>query len=365
MALSDLQAIKLKIRRLTRSPSTDQISDSDLEDYINTFILYDFPEQLRLFSYHTTFTFYTNPYQDEYSTDEDSFAGATDNPLYNFQNKYLTVNPPFYIAGFQSFYTQSREQFFGIYPKVNAILDTQIRGDGLLTTFSGVINAAQVTTGGGIITQNVGLLQNNVLITSVDAGGIGLSMVDMPVVDGATGYKFPVGNLYPPGSLPTTPPVAVNLNNFVNYATGAFTVTFNDAPASGAPIGAQVVPQQLALPQAVLYYDNKFIVRPVPNQVYAVNFEAYVRPTELLDNNKSPQLQEFFQYIAYGAAKKIFQDRMDLDSVALIEPEFREQENLCLRRTLVQQANQRTPSIYSEQTQFGAGWNTWGFGGPF
>jgi hypothetical protein len=41
-----LADIKIKIRRLTRSPTEAQIGEFELDRYINTFILYDFPEQL-------------------------------------------------------------------------------------------------------------------------------------------------------------------------------------------------------------------------------------------------------------------------------------------------------------------------------
>src|SRR6202158_3665681 len=92
-----LSAIETKVRRLTRSPSTAQLSQADLDNYINTFVVYDFPEQLRTFNLRTQFTFYTNPGQDVYPTDIDSFGGVTTNPLYNFQNLYLTVHPPFYV----------------------------------------------------------------------------------------------------------------------------------------------------------------------------------------------------------------------------------------------------------------------------
>ena len=76
----------------------------------------------------------------------------------------------------------------------------------------------------------------------------------------------------------------------------------------------------------------------------------YTQPTELLSSGQSPDLQEWWQYIAYGASKKIFEDRMDLDSVQSIMPEFKMQERLCLRRSIVQQTSQRTSTIYTDQS---------------
>jgi len=59
-----LADIEKKVRLLTRLPSTAQLSQADLDNYINTFILYDFPEQLRTFNLRKPFSFYTNPGQD-------------------------------------------------------------------------------------------------------------------------------------------------------------------------------------------------------------------------------------------------------------------------------------------------------------
>lgn len=368
MANSSLSAIQNKVRLLTRSPSTQQLTDAALNEYINTFVLYDFPEHLRTFNLHKTFTFYTNPLQDRYPTDIASFVGVTTNPLYDFQNKYLTVNPPVYIAGFQSFYGQSREQFFGIYPKVNNILSIGTTGDGITTQFTGVVNSQQALfpPSSGIV-QNICLLQNEVLFSSVGVNGGGLALIDVPVMDTVTGNPTINGNLYVPGQTPLTPPTVITPNNTINYKTGVFTITFPNPPAAGVLINSQTVPQILSLPQALLFYENTFFVRPVPDQPYRVNFEVYVRPTELLASNQEPELNEYWQLIAYGAAKKVFQDRSDTDSVAQIEPEYREQMRLVLRRTLVQQTNQRTASIYTEQTGYGPGSGGWGWGngGPF
>jgi hypothetical protein len=78
------------------------------------------------------------------------------------------------------------------------------------------------------------------------------------------------------------------------------------------------------------------------------------QPTELLAANTSPDIEQWWQYIAYGAAKKILEDRMDMETVAKIAPEFKMQERLALRRTLVQNKSQRTPTIYTEQASLGA-----------
>lgn len=363
---STLTTIQQKVRRLTRSLSTAQLTDDDLNQYINTFVVYDIPEHLRLFNLRTTFTFYTNPFQDVYPTDTLSFVGVTTNPLYNFQNLYISVHDPVYIAGYQAFFSQDRQQFFGIYPLVNNIASIGVTGDGATTQFSGQIIIQQGAILNPNQVQQVGLLQNNVLFSSLDSNNNGLAMIDVPVIDSVTGNPTTTGNLVPPSSSPTGFPTVVDPNNNINYASGVFTVTFPTAPGAGETINSQTVPQVATLPQALLFYDNQFTVRPIPDQPYRVNFEAYVRPTALLDTNQSPQLEEWWQYIAYGAAKKILEDRMDMETVALIMPEFKQQERMILRRTIVQYTNERAATIYTEQISFGPGSGAWGWGGgPF
>ncbi len=363
-----LTQIQTKVRRLTRTPSTAQLTDQDLNNYINTAVVYDFPEELRTFNLRKPFTFYTTPGQDVYDTDIASFAGATGNALYNFQNLYITVHTPVYIAGFEAFYTQNREQFFGIYPKVNNILFTGLTGNGTAGPYTGVINSTNISPIPlNTTNQLLGLLQNQVLLDSIGTHGagehFGVSMVDVPIVDGATGYNIQSGNLYDPNSAAyqaavANPPTVIDPANNINYLTGVFTVTFSSQVVNGFPINSQSVPTNLALPSAMLFYNNQFTLRPVPDQPYRIEFEVYQRPTALLATGQTPELEEYWQYVALSASRLIFQDRMDTDSVAQILPELKRQERLCLRRTLIQYTNERTATIYTEQTAglYGAGW---------
>lgn len=361
---STLQAIQTKVRRLTRSPSEAQLTEADLQNYINTFVVYDFPEHLRTFNLRTTFTFVCNSYQDVYPTDIESFVGVTTNPLYDFQNRYLTVHPPFYIAGYQAFYTQNREGFYGIYPFTNSIASIGQIGNGITQTFTGRIPFSTPPVSSGF--PNASLLENNVLFSSVDPNGQGLALQDKAITDTVTGNLTIFGNLYVPGTQPSTPITNADFdpNNNINYVTGEFTITFQAPPGVGRTINSQTVQTLVSLPQAVCYYNNKFILRPVPDQPYEINFEAYKSPVYLMETTDEPALKEYWEFIAFGAAKKIFEDRMDMDSVQLIMPEFKQQMLLCLRRTLVQYSNERVATIYEQASQPGRGYGSFGWGGP-
>lgn len=330
MADSTLSAIRIKVRRLTRSPSSSQITDAQIDEYVNTFFLYDFPEHLRTFALRTTYTFYTEAFVDTYSSQAPGNLTLND-----FDNTFSTFHPPAFIAGYPALWSQSESEFFGLYPKISNI-QLITNGDGITTVFNGTI-------------PNAPFLQNKVVITSIDVNNLTLTATDLALTPS-------LGNLVDPQTL------AVIGN--VNYITGTFTVTFPTAPASGVPINSETVPYQPSRPQSILFYENKFTLRPVPDQSYPVSMEAYIKPTELLASNQSPDIQQWWQYVAYGASKKIFEDRMDLESVQLIMPEFNMQQRLVLRTTLVQQTNERTATIYTNLDGYGVGYG-WGYGnGP-
>jgi hypothetical protein len=354
--VNNLATIRQKVRRLTRSPSEAQLTTIELDNYIDTFLVYDFPEHLRTFKLHETFTFTCNAFQDEYPTNDTTLPAA--DPLLNFENNYINiVGNPLLIAGFQCLYTQSREQFFSIYPKINNVIQIAV-GDGVTTNFTGqlISNGAP-----GPNSVNSPILANEVLFSSegvINAGLISQSIIPMAIVDvpnkpfDGTGILEVATTNVPAGQ--------------INYINGLYNVNFPFPPGAGVPITVQTVPYVPSRPQAMLYFDSKLVLRPVPDQSYRIQFEVFKRPTALLTAGDIPELEEWWQLIAYGAARKILQDRLDMETVNLIEPEYREQMRLCLRRTIVQYAQDRVATIYAQQPASGSGqFGGWGSGGMF
>lgn len=328
MALSDLQQIRTKVRRLTRSPSQNQITDAEIDQYINTFVQYDFPEHLRLFSLRTTLSFYTQPYVGEYATNTTNPL----DPLYDFKNRYISVHPPFYIAGYPTRYSQDRQEFFGWWPQIENIVQIGV-GDG------STINPSLT----GVLT-GIPLMQGNVLFDAIQVNYNGVSIIDVPQSNQS-------GNLVQVGTSTVV--------GTINYITGDYAVTFPGQLLDESAINVQTVPYVPGRPVTILFYDEKFTVRPIPDQPYKIDMEVYIRPTELIVGTQNPDFNEWWQYIAYGAAKKIFEDRTDMDSVQVIMPEFQKQEDLINRRSIVQQSNERSPTIYVQQTSVGFNYAWW------
>lgn len=340
---ADLQTIITKVRRLTRTPSNSQMPDSEIISYINNAFLYDFPNNVHLESLYKTFTFYTEPYIDTYSTNT---ADAT-NPMYDFKNLQLSSSSPVYISGQKGWFSQSREQFYGRWPAVDQIFQIGV-GNGVATQFTGQYYSAPI-------------LQNQVVFSSVTSLNAGVVLADTPVVDGVTGVATQNGNLYVPNTAPTNPPIFTIPNNTINYVTGVYTITFPIAPKNGAAINIQCYPYVANQPTSVLYFEDSFVVRPVPDQPYPITIEGYTLPSELINLGDAPQIDQWWQYLAFLASKKILEDRTDYDSLAQIMPGLKEQELLVERRTLVQQGITRSMTIYTDQTGLNAGpvgwWN--------
>lgn len=317
--MSTLARIRKKVRRLTATPSANQLPDSEIDEYIDTFYQQDLPAHLKLWNLHDTYEFYTQQNEDRYTL-----------PV----NTYTNISPPCYIAGYQSFYTQLREQFFNIYPKLN---------------FSQDVATGNGSAGPYIFTlTNVPCLKRDFLVSAVDTNGITRTLVDVPVND-------TTGNLVADGT--TTPTLGT-----INYVTGAVTVTnFGDIIATGTTINAQYVPYEANRPTAMLFYDDEMILRPVPDKAYKVTIEVYRTPSQLLTvAGDEPDIQQWWQYIAFGAAYKILEDRQDTETMQALAARLDEQKQLVLHRTLEQLTPQRTETIFSEQSTnyFGNGFRS-------
>lgn len=334
MVNSTLQQIRDTFRTMARVPSTGQMTDVQVDQFINSFLTQDFPQHLRVFNLHTVFEFYTTPLVADYSTT----TSVTTSPFYQFKNRYTSVSGPIYFAGIEGQLVQDRTSFFTYYPQ-NTFIQNITDGDGIVTAFSGTTSSHPI-------------LQYQVLFNSVDINGNAITLIDAPQTD----LGFPdVGNLIVPNNPATS-------YGTINYATGNFSLTFPIAPAAGAPVNVQYFAYQPSRPIIALYYNGVFSLRPVPDQAYKVSMNAYVQPIELLTTDQAPELNQWWEFIAVGAAIKYFERRVDMESIANLQPIFDKYEALAQRSTLVLNAERRVSTIYQYANSPGAinGWN--GFG---
>lgn len=312
----DLAAIRTKIRRLTKSPSTDQISDADINGYIDSFYIYEFPSTISFLKLKDTFTFYTKPNIDTYD--------LTDIDGTNYLNKYITFKNPVYIDGNLNNLFTNKDSFYGMFPKVSYSQKIGT-GDGVATAFAGTLTNKPIVAG-------------TVVVSAKQAGANGHTYTDIYAYDDGVGSW-------------TGDTTGVALDNTINYETGVFEIDFSVAPADGTDINFKYLPYVASKPNSILYNESKFIMRPVPDQVYRIEIEAYKRPTSFAIDTDKPELIQWWEYIAIGAAKKILFDRLDMDTLQIIEPEFLKQQLLINRRTIEQLEIESTNTIFANQAR--------------
>lgn len=345
--LADMRA---KFRSITGLKSPTQITDAQIDKRINTVYLFDFPEHLKLISLRYNYQFTT----------------TANRPVYDLPtDTYFTGLPPVYIGGYQSFMTQSRENFFRINPQLNFQQVQIYTGNGTTGPYTGqsltqtpVIPGFKPNPPGAYVANaanqlSASLLNWNVIVSAQAAADptSGISQSLTLVDDG-------LGNLVDVNDPGTTGGTGFVYRGTVNYITGALSINatgFTSAVPSGNAITVQYIPYVASRPQSVIFFQDQFILYPVPDQAYTVSFEAYKTPTALIQGgspSQVAQVREWWQALAVGAALKFFEDNEDMENYMKYRPFFDEYLTLVARRTIVQQTAERTATIYTEQDQF-------------
>ncbi len=307
--MTTLTKIRRKVRRLTATPSALQLPDAEIDNYVDDYYEQDMPAELKLWNLHDTYSFYTTANEDRYTL-----------PV----NTILGINPPAYVAGYQSYYTQNREQLYRLYP---------------MTEFEQDLGEGTAIAGPYIYTlSNTPVLRRTFYASAVDSNDVTRTLVDIPLTQST-------GNIVAEGT--TTPSVGQ-----INYETGVISLTFGDTISATSTISCAYWPYEASRPTAVLFYDDYFILRPVPDKAYKVTVEAYLSPSQLLNSDDDgPDVAQWWQLIAFGAALKVLEDRQDTETIQTLYPRYDEQKQLVLHRTILQQTPQRTSTIFTEQSQ--------------
>lgn len=279
-----LADIRAKVRNVTGTPSIDQMTDAQANTYINNYYVFTMPFELKEQVQNQPLQFKTVPGQD----------------VYSFPSGYFTDSPGAYADGFPLTFYQDPDIFYQDWP-IQMAVDNIATGNGVLVTFTGGLQSPPVIIGSLFVTDGTQVVQ--------DQGD---------------------GTLTGDGS------------GTINYTTGAYSVTFNTAPTSADTIYAKYQGYAGNRPQGVLFFNNQFKLRPVPDQVYQILMQGYVQPTLLTSDSDTPTQPEWGPLLAYGAALDIFQDRGDIDNYDKVYPVFKRYENVALGRTIQQYTSEQS-----------------------
>ena len=337
--MATLQDIRTKVRRVTARYRQDQLTDAQIDNYINTFYLYELPENFRTLNLFVPFVFYTTPNVACY--DFPYQPGFTD-PNGNPSPGYLNIKTPIFCQGYQLRYFQDKSMFYAVWPKRTQVYQIGV-GDGTTGPYAGIMPFTPMIRADQDIFGKV--TESNVIISAQQSGYVFLA-TDSPnqTISGVTGTPYSpsdTGSLISSGQ--TLP------NSFVNYVTGEYQFETSNPIPSGVPINVQAIPYMPSRPVDVLFFNQQLTFRPIPTDVFQVEIQAMVTPTQLLTSIDKPLLDEWWQYLALGASKLVYTDFPDPEGLQYCLALLQEQMQLVQRRTLVQLSTQRAQTLFSTQ----------------
>ena len=350
-----LQMIFSKIRRLTGSADPFQLPDTPdpldpnsvgLSDYVNSFYLYDFPAQYRALKLKDVYTFDTINGIDTYAFDSENYT-TVEMPCYCMNREIQLFNDPWSFFG-----VNFNWQFQNNFETANGTNGPYAGFTSAKPILRSVNNNPDMAINPNYAASRV----QNILITVNIANGITLNVTD----DGNGNLIGDVAN----GPVPVVP----GSSGTINYGTGQISgLLFSQLVPQGMEIQIQYNPFQPSIPLSILFFQNQFTLRPVPDRGYTITLVAYRQPSQALANTPAfagnPELSEMWETIAVGASKKIFEDRGDERGIALMDKMLNERYQLNYTRTYAQLGKQRISTIFADQLSNNYGNNGWGSGG--
>lgn len=346
--LVSLAQMENTVRRMTARYTEQQMPTSQIDTYINLAYTLHFPEQFKNTKLTKPYVFNTIPNVDTYDFVYES--GLVNDAAGNGIPGNIQISPPVYCQGYLLSYYQDKTQFYNRYPKlsVNQIIGTCNGIAGF--NYSGTIPPFPFLRAQLDIFGNV--TEPAVIISTFDNSGFYYAITDQPISPGNSN----TGDLIDD---------AGNQVGTINYLTGAY--EFTPAPDSnGNPVAlpvndilyGSVVPYQPSRPIAALFYNQQIVLRPVPSQVFQIEFQISQQPTQLVQSGDAPELDEWYLFICALAAELIYVDFPDPEAMQQLQITLDKQRLIAQRRTLRQMSSQRVQTIFSTR---GTGWNGLGY----
>lgn len=344
-ANSTLAQIRRDVRSLTSSPGESSLPNAVIDQKINQYYSQKFPYSIKMDVLRTVYSIYTSPFVDTYPLDINSYQG---------------IRAPVYFQGIRGQFFKDRQQFFNMWTR----FPTQffpVQGDGVTQVFQFTLGApigARTVTIGGVdingnivrITDDGGIFaatygnkrtSGNLLLISSDVQGD----IVPPIPPSS-----PIASVNPPAINPEIPTNALNVGT-VNYVTGEFNISLPTPLKVGSQLSVWVYQYQAGRPWCLLFWNNEFTVRPIPNDVYKIDVEAYQVPTQFMSTTQDPTLNQWSRLIAIGAAVYILEDRQDVEGVNFLGEMYDREESITLERQATEEIGQRNTTMFADIIQ--------------
>lgn len=344
MSVGNLQDIIEKIREVSASGNSDQVTTDKIIKYINSYYLYDLPNEFRNLKLKDVYTFNTIQNVDTYPFDFDHWetieapAYCGKMPMVLFQNK-----ASFYGYNWNSQQTQNFPIGDGTpgaynFTVQNYPITASVNNNPMADT---AVSSTQVFPAGYPPTfaePNISRIQN--ILISANTATSSLAVTD----DGAGNL---IGDCLAGGT--------------INYLTGAVSgLFFTQNVPGGNNVTIQYLQSVQGQPFVILFFQNQFVVRPVPDQAYTIEMTAYRRPSQALLGTTSltapnlsgrPEQLDWWELIVFGVAKKLYQDRLDDMGVMQMQKYHDEKLSECNTRSYAQLGKRQSNTMFRDETK--------------
>jgi hypothetical protein len=282
-----------KVRNVTGTPSTDQLSNDQILTYINNYYVYTMPFEMK----------------QQVQLDYIDFTTVAIQDTYPMPVQFLTNEPICWADGIFVNYYEDPNVFWKDFPQQYSSDPGNGTVDGTNKTFTGTCQSMQVIIGTFFVTDGVQVaIDNSAGILEQNGTAVGT----------------------------------------INYVTGSWTVTFLSAPIVGSTIFDKYQAMVATRPQGVLFFQNQLTFRPIPDTVYQIRLQGYINPLALV-NDSDPAFSSVYQptfiewgpCLAYGASMEIFADRGDTDGQTVCYNNLKRFEAVALARYVQQMQSQR------------------------
>lgn len=275
MSYWNFAELKRRIREIIGRYSPLELTDAELGRAINQYYQLNFPQEALLDGMLTVFSFYTQPFKQQYLIDVSECKSFLPEAWCN-DTKIL-------------FSQRLEENFFS--KRLKTITIPIGLGNGQDSVFAFKLDQTPISP-------------NSLIIQSH-----GQAIADL-------------NSLWNGDSVALATPPDFDLNagsGSVNYLTGEGAVTFIQPPALGELIEATYAPLVKGVPESLVLYNNYFYLFPAPDRVYRIQVKGYKGLSPLLTAGDVLERDEWGLTICYGTAKNLCAAYGELDAYAELD----------------------------------------------
>lgn len=221
-----------------------------------------------------------------------------------------------------------------------------------------VVNAFGIgsnTTQGKLLFIQQNNVGNNVFLATATNPGTVPANTQLPAIPPLSPLPIP--------SPPTT--LTPQYCGTVNYVTTQINLLIPVPLQAGSQLNIWAATYQVGRPYNVLFWNNELTIRPVPDNVYLCEIEVFQTPSQFMNTQQNPILDQWSQYIAFGVSAEILRDRQDMEGVENLMEGFKRQEALVLERQSVEEITIPNITLFNSTNYGNCSGGGWGMGQGF